>query len=839
MSAPASAAAGGRAARRKARVGTKLIAAAAVLFAAAALAGQAPGEADRYELHSNGVTLQISAPRDDIVRIRAARGKLAEDASWAVPSAVRASLRPLRWSAAGTSVELHTNSLTVRVDRASLRVTVLDAGGRVVLDDAPGRALEISEPRAAGSRAIRLRKKMPADAHYFGLGDKAGPLDRRGQTVTLWNTDAYGFGESSDPLYKSVPFVLGVLEHGPSFGVFFDNTWRSFFDFGKTERDTLSFGAEGGAVDYYVMAAADPKGIVGAYAYLTGCPPLPALWTLGFQQSRYSYGSEAEARAIAERLRADRIPADALYLDIDYQDRNRPFTVSAAAFPNLPKLVADLGAMDLGVVLITDLHIADAPDQNYRPYDSGVAQHAFVRRADGAPYVGEVWPGPSVFPDFSRASVREWWGGLYGDFVHAGVAGFWNDMNEPAIFRVREKTMPLDVVHRIEEPGFEIRDASHAEIHNVYGMLNSRATYDGLLRLRPDRRPFVLTRASYAGGQRYAATWTGDNTSTWNHLRLSVAMLVNLGLSGFAYAGDDIGGYAGAGPSPELLTRWIEIGAFNALFRDHAQKGKAAQEPWVGSMEQQAIRRRYIEERYRLLPYIYALAEQNSRSGLPLMRPVFLEFPGLLGRGDNLGGTADQFMLGPDLLIAPAPELESPYAYSIVLPGPGWFDYWTGQRVVAPKLEETPRLERLPVFVRPGAILPRQPLVQSTRQIPQGPLELAVYPGADCHGEIYLDDGLSFAYRRGVFLRQNLRCEMKPDAITLEFDAREGSYPPWWSRIEVVIHGMIAAPRRVLLGESELASRYDAGSETLRVEIADAAGATRLRIDTAAQSGQN
>jgi alpha-glucosidase len=838
VSAPGTAARGGCAVRRKQRAIAKF-AATAVLFAGASLAAQVEGDTDRYLLRSKGLTLEVSAPRDDIVRIRAAQGALAEDASWAVPSIVRGSLQPLHRSTAGASVELRTHTLTVRIERVSLRVTVLDAAGRVVLDDAPGRALEWSAPGAPGSHAMRLRKQMPAEAHFFGLGDKAGPLDRRGQTYTLWNTDAFGFGEASDPLYKSVPFVLGVLERGPSFGLFFDNTWRSFFDFGKTERDTLSFGAEGGAVDYYVMVAADPKGILGAYAYLTGCPPLPALWTLGFQQSRYSYGSEAEARAIAQRLRADRIPADALYLDIDYQDRNRPFTVSADAFPNLPKLVADLGAMDLGVVLITDLHIADAPDQNYRPYDSGIAQHAFVRRPDGTPYVGEVWPGPSVFPDFSRSTVRDWWGGLYGEFVRDGIAGFWNDMNEPAIFRVRDKTMPLDVVHRIEEPGFAVRDASHAEMHNVYGMLNSRATYEGLLRLNPDRRPFVLTRASYAGGQRYAATWTGDNTSTWNHLRLSVAMLVNLGLSGFAYAGDDIGGYAGAGPSPDLLTRWIEIGAFNPLFRDHAQKGKVAQEPWVGSLEQQAIRRRYIEERYRLLPYIYALAEQNSRSGLPLMRPVFLEFPGLVGRGDNLGGSAEQFMLGPDLLIAPAPELESPYAYSIALPGPGWFDYWTGLRVAAAKLEETPRLERLPVFVRPGAIVPRQPLVQSTRQTPQGPLELAVYPGGDCQGQIYLDDGVSFAYRRGVFLRQNLRCAVRADAITLDLDARDGSYAPWWNRIEVVVHGVTSAPRRVRLGDSQIAGRYDAASETLRVEIADSAAAARLTIDTAAQSGSN
>jgi alpha-glucosidase len=680
---------------------------------------------------------------------------------------------------------------------------------------------------------MHLRKSMPVDAHYFGLGDKTGPLDRRGEAFTLWNTDAGGFQESTDPLYKAIPFVLGVVESGRSFGLFFDNTWRSYFDFGKTERDTLGFGAAGGAVDYYVMAAADPKGVVQAYAYLTGTAPLAPLWALGFQQSRYSYATEAQARAIAERLRADRIPADAIYLDIDYQDRNRPFTVSAKAFPDLPRFIADLKTMDFRVVLITDLHIAQAPDQNYRPYDNGTAEGVFLKRPDGAPYVADAWPGKSVFPDFSRSMVRDWWGGLYADFVRAGAAGFWNDMNEPAIFNVRDKTMALDTVHRIEEPGFATRDATHAEMHNVYGMLNSRATFAGLLRLKPDERPFVLTRATYAGGQRFAATWTGDNTSSWNHLRLSIAMLNNLGLSGFGYSGDDIGGFEGMGPSPDLLTRWIEIGAFNPIFRDHAAKGKPAQEPWAGDADQEAIRRRYIEERYRLLPYIYALAEENSRTGVPLMRPVFLEFPSQLAQAGLLGGTADEFMLGPDLLVAPASVGESPAPYPVTVPGSGWYDYWTGLRIDAAHWSETPRLDRLPVFVRPGAILPRQPLVQSTNQTPAGPLQLSVYPGPDCRGRLYLDDGVSFAYQSSAYLRQAVRCRVEPRVIIVEFDAREGRYPAWWRQIDLEVHGLASAPRRVLLGTLALPSRFDAAHQTLRILLPDVAAGARLSIEIA------
>ena len=422
----------------------------------------------------------------------------------------------------------------------------------------------------------------------------------------------------------------------------------------------LALGAVGGPVDYYVIAGPAPKDVVRAYGWLTGVSPLPPRWALGFQQSRYSYGTEAEVRAIAGRLRSDRIPADALYLDIDYQDRNRPFTVDRQAFPDLGRLLGDLQRQQFHVVMITDLHIAAAPDQGYAPYDSGQALGAFVRRPDGATFVGEVWPGAAVFPDFSRTAVRDWWGELYAGLLQQGASGFWNDMNEPALFATRSKTLPLDTVHRIESAGFRPRDASHAELHNVFGMLNSQATYEGLLRLQPDQRPFVLTRASYAGGQRYAATWTGDNSSSWNHLSLAVAQQLNLGLSGFAYVGADVGGFTGAAPSPELLTRWLQVGAFNPVFRDHADKGKPAQEPWVGGEAQLAIRRRYIEERYRLLPYLYGLAEENSRSGLPIMRPVFLEYPQVLdGTDPSHQGVGAQFMLGPDLLVAPAPTAES------------------------------------------------------------------------------------------------------------------------------------------------------------------------------------
>src|SRR5262249_7257564 len=359
----------------------------------------------------------------------------------------------------------------------------------------------------------------------------------------------------------------------------------------------------------------------------------------------------------------------------------------------------------------------------------------FVKNPDGLVYVGKVWPGESVFPDFTRDEVRKWWGTLYSDFVTMGIRGFWNDMNEPAIFERADKTMPLDTVHCVEG-----RKTDHREIHNVFGMQNARATYEGMLRLKPDVRPFVLTRAAYAGTQRYAATWSGDNSSTWNHMRISIPQLLNLGLSGYSFVGDDIGGFAGS-PTPELLTRWMELGVFNPIYRNHGEKGSRDREPWVDGPEHEAIRKRYIETRYQLLPYIYTSMEATSRTGIPFMRPMFLEFP-----GDKRFETTDtEFMFGPDLLVAPKVD-EKFEPYEVTLPAGTWYDFWTGREATSTKTLN-PALDVLPVFVRAGAVIPEQPVVQNSGEVPQGPLQVSVYPGPNCSGSLYQDDGNTLAYQ--------------------------------------------------------------------------------------------
>jgi alpha-glucosidase len=756
------------------------------------------------DLRDGEARMQIVALRANVVRIRVSRSnEFAEDASWAVLNDARQSRIAVKPTDTADAVGFQTDVLGVSINRQTFALTISDRNGNVLQEDV--------RPIEFHGDSFHVCKQMPLDEHYFGLGDKTGPLDRREQAFTLWNTDAYSFQESTDPLYKSIPYFM-AFRHGRAIGVFLDNTWRSSFDFGKELPDAYCFGAVNGPLNYYVFYGPTPKQVVETYAWLTGTTPLPPKWALGYQQSRYSYTPQSRVTEIADRLRADHIPTDVIYLDIDFQEKNRPFTIDRDRFPDFPGMISKLASQNFHVVAITDLHIAKFPGHGYSPYDSGVAGDHFVKNPDGSVYSGIVWPGPSVFPDFTRAQTRAWWGNLYRDLRKMGVAGFWNDMNEPSVFNTPTGTMPADVVHRIDEPGFMKRTARHTEVHNVYGMENSRATFDGLKDIDPDLRPFVLTRSTYAGGQRYAATWTGDNSSTWNHLRLTTPMIENLGLSGFALAGADVGGFAGT-PQPDLLTKWFEISSFQPLDRDHAEKGTGDHEPWAGGAKLEAIRRQFIEERYRLMPYLYTLAEEASRTGVPIERPLFLEFPDAASDHHPIDvdlRATGEFLLGPNILIAAPPYPDKLDNYGVEFPSADWYDYWTGQRVPKPEPVDPepnapagpsdlvpltawihPDLASLPGFVRAGTILPLAPLVQSTDEIPQGPLTLRIYAGDACAGHLYLDDGKTYDYKTGASLRMDFNCEVTGDGLRLKLGKHEGSYPAWWHQIHIEIYGWL------------------------------------------------
>ena len=747
----------------------------------------------------HGLTIELVALRDDIVRVREWRigQAVPEDASWAVLPSIRTARVPVQAMARG----LRTKALEVSVDE-EMRVTLKDANGTVLQQQA--------QPITYDGDSFHVYLNLSDDEHFFGLGDKVGPLDRRGKSFVDWNTDI-GYSESTDPIYKSIPFFYS-WRSGRVLGVFFDNTWRANFDFGKEREHQYSFGAPNGPAEYYLMYGPSAKQVTQDYAWLTGTTPMPPKWTLGYQQSRFSYFPESRVLEVAKHLRDDKIPVDGIDLDIDYQQNHRPFTIDRKQFPTFETMVQQLKQNHFHVVAITDLHIARLPNAEYKPYDEGEAQNRFVKMPDGKDFVGWVWPGDSVFPDYSAADTRQWWGTLTRDFVKDGIDGFWNDMNEPSVFNTPNHTIPDAVVHQIQgnkDFGFSDRATTHLEVHNVYGMLQTRGTYEGLRLQRPDQRPFVLTRASYAGGQRYAATWTGDNRSTWNHLRLTTPMLENLGLSGFAMVGADVGGFLSS-PQMDLLTKWFEIGAFQPIDRDHTVDTSKPQEPWVGGSVHEAIRRHYIETRYELMPYLYTTAEEMARTGVPIVRPMFLEFPDAVSdrRPVDLDAPG-QFLFGPDLLVAPPEFPETTDDYIVLLPKGVWYDFWTGERMqregtsADKPITISPTLEILPVYARGGTIVPMAPLTQSTSEKPQGPLTLRVYPDAaqGCTGTVYDDDGTSYAFEHGGFVRMDMSCTPGDGGMTIRFGAHQGNYPAWWRTVRVEVYGFHGQPSAMANGQ--------------------------------------
>jgi len=777
--------------------------------------------ADGVELTAGTLVLRITALSPSVVRLRyAPTGIFGADSSFAVVKETGFVVPKVDVADFSDNVVLKTGELVVTIQKPSLRVVFADNAGRAILSDREHLPFQFTPD------GFLMWKEMPADEHYYGLGDRGVSEDRRDHAFTMWNTDAYGWEESTDPLYKSIPFFIG-MRSGHAYGLLFDNTYRTSFDMGKAYRDLYFFGADGGELNYYVINGPEPKKVLERYADLTGHMPLPPLFTMGYQQCRYSYYPESRVREVAREFRKLNIPADVIYLDIDYQDHYRPFTINRQYFPHFEQMVRDLGQEGWKVVVISDLHIAAVP--GYKPYDEGVKNNYFLKNPDGTNYIGPVWPGPSAFPDFTREEVRKWYGSQYADFVKMGIRGFWNDMNEPSVFDRADKTVPLDVINNTRER------RTQRELHNVMGLENVHATYEGLLTLAPDLRPFVLTRAAYAGAQRYAATWTGDNQATWNHMRLTLPTVTGLGNSGYAFTGVDVGGYEGD-PTPELLTRWTELGTFIPIDRNHAEKGGRDREPWVDGPEHLAIRKWYIEQRYRLLPYIYTSIEATSRTGVPLMRSLFLDFP---DDSRMVSPDADsEFMFGDDLLVAPVVR-EWPTGYDAILPKGIWYDYWTGQRIDASgdtiqltpgnaialnndkkKLHLKPGLDQQPVFVRAGAIVPRQPVVIDTDEIPQGPLELLVYPGPNCSGVIYADDGKSFAYRKGEYYRSHFTCEADMNSLRVTIGTAEGKYTPWWKSYEIVAIGASRRPSSVTVNGRRVTSfQYSASQNSVSVQV--------------------
>jgi alpha-glucosidase len=696
---------------------------------------------------------------------------------------------------------IRTSALAVTVKHAPLRLAIATASGESLDEDDPSRGIGFVD------ETVRVWKRLRDDELVYGFGEKVGRLNKRGRnlggyTYVNWNSDTYAYGDDTDPIYATFPFYI-VMRNGRAHGIFFDNTHRSIFEIGRESQRLLSFGAEGGELDYYFIDGPTPRDVVARYVQLTGKMPLPPRWALGYNQCRYSYYPESRVRLLADTFREKKIPADVIWLDIHYLDGYNPFTWDKTRFPDPGKMIGDLGRQGFKVVTIVDAHPKKQP--GWSVYDSGLAGDHYVKDKDGKVYEAPVWPsqaeknpGPSVFPDFSKKGARDWWGGLYKDLLDLGVAGIWNDMNEPAVFTPGpEKTMPLDNRHDGEGV-----PTDHREIHNVYGLLMTQSTYEGLKKLRPDSRPFVLTRATYSGGQRYSALWPGDNVSDWDDFRATIPMFANLGLSGFPFVGADIGGFADA-PTPELFTRWLQAGVFYPFMRTHTTFGTPEQEPWSYGLRHEEVNRRAIELRYQLLPHLYNLMEDASRTGAPVFRPLLYDYP----EDPATWERDDLFLWGRDVLVAPVLR-EGVTDREVYLPKGDWFDFWTGTRFTGGRGLRVPvTLDNIPIFVREGAFVFRQPTVQHTGEMPGQPLIVSVYPAAQSEASLYEDDGATQAYTKGQSMRRRFEQERDAAGVRVRVGAPEGAYRPAARDLVVRVEG--ATPKRVLVGGTEITKAAD------------------------------
>ncbi len=711
--------------------------------------------------------LVISVLAANLMRVRMTpTGSLLPRRSWAVTRADE------EWSSVTfeirekvDAIEIQTEQLRILVNRNPCRIECFDPAGQPFAQDAdPGMGWRTG--------SIAGWKRIEAEEHFYGFGEPTGLLDQRSKVRTNWTVDALDYGILTDNMYQAIPFFI-ALRPGVGYGIFFNTTFWSQFDLGAKQPGIWQMETRGSELDYYIIYGPEPSKIIHTYTQLTGRMPMPPRWSLGYHQCRWSYESQDVIRKLASEFRQRHIPCDVIHFDIDYMNGYRVFTWSPKRFAHPKELIHDLNQDGFKVVPIVDPGVKYEPEADYHIFDEGIKKDYFVRKSDGQLFHGYVWPGKSVFPDFMRPEVRHWWGNLQKNLTDNGVAGIWNDMNEPALDDRpfgdpgNKISFPLDAPQ-----GPEDEKTNHAETHNLYGLMMAQASYQGLEKLRPKERSFVLTRSGYAGIQRWSAVWTGDNQSLWEHLEMSIPMLCNLGLSGVAFVGSDIGGFAG-NATAELFARWMQLGMLYPLMRGHSALSTAQHEPWVFGDRVEKICREYIELRYQLLPYIYTLFREAATTGAPILRPLLYHFP----NDPKTFTLADQVMLGPSLLAAPMcrPGIEHRAVY---LPEGRWYDWWSGEAIDGPTpiLAHAP-LERMPLYVRAGSIIPMAPVMQHVDERPLDQLRLRIWKGT---GEfiLYEDDGHTFDYTTGDFCTTTFRVSLEREQTIIDIGTREGNFCP-------------------------------------------------------------
>jgi alpha-glucosidase len=753
-----------------------------------------PGELISWKLKKQSVkvyaqnsVLLLNIIDQRILKFRYANdGYFEDDFSYAIDPEYNTGDARYKFEDQHEHILIKTALLKCYIAKKDLTIKICNDKDEVIMEDEKGYHWK-EEKKYGGDVVITTLKSDPANK-YYSLGDKTGKLNLNGTRRELWGTDCYGYGNETDPVYKNIPFFTG-LKDGLGYGIFLDNSFRTFFDFGKERKEALSFWAQGGEMRYYFIYGPDLTDVVKEYTELTGRSPMPPKWALGYHQSKWSYYPESTVRELADNFRSKQIPCDVIHLDIDYMDGYRCFTWDNKRFPDPKKMIADLRKQGFKTIVIIDPGIKIDP--YYPVYQQGVYHNYFCTRMDGARFKGSVWPGPCHFPDFTNPEARQWWSGLFGGLVGDGVAGVWNDMNEPAVFE--EGTFPRDVRHH-----YEGHPCSHRKGHNVYGMQMARATYEGLEKFNGNERSFTITRSAFAGIQRFSSVWTGDNMASWEHLKIANVQCQRLAASGVSFAGSDVGGFIGS-PDGELYTRWIQLATFHPFFRTHSSGDHGDKEPWQFDDKYLSIVRRFIELRYELMPYLYTTYWQYAEFGDPMIRSISMAYQ----HDKETLNREEEFLFGEHLLVCPISEKEA-VSRLMYLPEGKWINYWTDELIEGKQeIKVQAPLDQIPLFVKAGGIICMQPKMQYTDEFEPEALSLHVYVGDDITtSTLYEDDGHTKDFERGLSTIRTFTQE-HADNKHLITQAIEGDYQSAFKQFEISLHSLKQAPQNISIdGES-------------------------------------
>lgn len=695
------------------------------------------------------------------------------------------------------------------IQKSPFRITYSSASGYTFMKDSFGAGHQ-------GDKICHIVKRYKGTV-YYGLGERPDRLNRAGQRFMLWNTDHGGYNWGTEPLYQSYPFYIG-LDNDKAYGVFYDNSFKTMFDFGGQLKTHIGYYADGGELRYYVFYGPNIKEVLKKYTRLTGRAPLPPKWALGYQQSRYSYYPENELYRLEEQFRSRKIPCDVFYMDIDYMHGYRDFTFNKKFFPHPDQMFANLKKDGIKVVTIIDPGIKK--DSTYWVYNEGLKKNLYVKYPDGSNYVGQVWPGKTTFPDFSNPKARAWWGDLINQWEDKGISGVWLDMNEPSVFG--GKTMPY--IAEFDKDG---RKASEYEMHNEYGLLEAKATYDGILKKHPNKRPFILTRAGFSGTQRYAAMWTGDNVASWQDVAMTMPMVMGTSLAGESFDGFDIGGFIGS-PTGELYMRFLQIGVLMPFCRTHSAKGTVSQEPWDYGHMYTYINKKLIQFRYKLLPYLYTAFYENHLSGAPIVRPLVWQYQD----DPKTYNINDQFMLGDHLLSAPVIK-QGMNTRTLYLPKGTWYEFFNDKKyeggkkitVDAPiRAIDTYNKEYrnpyagLPLFVQAGSVIPMQPVQQYVGQKKITNITLQIYAGASSDSYLYEDDGKTQAYRKGDFRLTTFQTDSTENSLNVDI-SMNGHYDSPVISFTAEVHGLSKSPKNVEVNGKNIQSTYNAQTHILTFKL--------------------